>query len=494
VTIAVGKVSITVADYMVCLDAKNLTVTGGDVELISGIDSISLVAGEMVISGGSVVAKSDYAGIISDKLTVSGGSITASGGTYGISTLAGCNITGGRVTVLDGGLFSMMSEGMEGDPVTLGESMQIIQPQGAVIGVVDNGSGADYGVLDEDGAFVSSFVIGCGHDWADGVCVHCGEKLHIKAEGFTLSFENEILVNFYYSTSAVGTGVEYGVLEFLEEPQEVSYEAAANTYVSQYVPESGFYMGQSWGIPAKEMGDKRYYVAYVKLADGTYIYTDVCSYSPADYAYNKLADEDADPDLKALCVALLNYGAEAQKYFGYRTDSLMNAGLTEEQKALVAYFDWNMFIGAEEWDKDTVFESTGGFASKYASVSFEGALAVNYYFTPSVDADEMNLYYWSPSIYEWVDALTPETSLGCVQMEKQANGSYWAQLTYLPAKWIDDTIYVAATYEKDGVTYCTGIIAYSVGTYCSRKADGPMGGLAFATVAYGYYADRYFSA
>lgn len=137
---------------------------------------------------------------------------------------------------------------------------------------------------------------------------------------------------------------------------------------------------------------------------------------------------------------------------------------------------------------------SGGFASKYASVSFEGALAVNYYFTPSVDADEMNLYYWSPSIYEWVDALTPETALGCVQMEKQANGSYWAQLTYLPAKWIDRTIYVAATYEKDGVTYCTGIIAYSVSTYCSRKADGPMGGLAFATAAYGYYAGTYFSA
>ena len=136
---------------------------------------------------------------------------------------------------------------------------------------------------------------------------------------------------------------------------------------------------------------------------------------------------------------------------------------------------------------------TGGFASKYASVSFEGALAVNYYFTPSVDADEMNLYYWSPSIYEWVDALTPETALGCVQMEKQANGSYWAQLTYLPAKWIDDTIYVAATYEKDGVTYCTGIVAYSISTYCLNQADGPMGDLAFATAAYGCFARWYFS-
>lgn len=493
VTISGGKVSITVEDYMVCLEAKNLTVTGGDVELISGIESISLVAGETVISGGSVVAKSDYAGIISDKLTVSGGSLTASGGTYGISTSAGCDITGGRVTVLDGGLFSMMSEGVEGDAVTLGESMQILQPQGAVIGVVDNGSGVDYGVLTEDGEYVASFVIGCGHDWEDGACVHCGEALTVKAEFFTISFENEILVNFYYSSAAAGTAEEHGVLEFREEPQEVSYEAATIAYISEYIPETDLYMSQSDGFPAKEMGDKRYYAAYVKLADGTYIYSDAYAYCPVDYAYNKLADENADLDLKALCVAMLNYGAEAQKYFGYRTDSLMNAGLTEEQKALVADFDWGMLIGAEPSDKDTVFEPTGGFASRQASVSFEGALAINYYFTPSVDADNMTLYYWSPSIYEWVDALTPETSLGYVQMEKQANGSYWTQLTHLPAKWIDDTIYVAATYEKDGVTYCTGIIPYSVCTYCSKKADGPMGGLAFATAAYGYYADAYFA-
>ena len=31
---------------------------------------------------------------------------------------------------------------------------------------------------------------------------------------------------------------------------------------------------------------------------------------------------------------LLNYGAAAQTYFGYRTDALVNAGLTEEQRAL----------------------------------------------------------------------------------------------------------------------------------------------------------------
>ena len=493
VTISGGKVSITVENNMICLYTVNLTVTGGDVELISGAESESLAAANTVISGGSVVAMSDFAGVFSDKLTVSGGSLTASGGTYGISTNAGCNITGGRVTVLDGGLCSMMVEGVEGDPVTLGGNMQILQPQGAVIGELEYEYGSDYCVLDENGAFVSSFVIGCDHDWADGACVHCGEKLYIKAEGFTLSFENEILVNFYYSTSVDGPGVEHGVLVFREEPQEVSYEAAADSYISQFAPQCGFYMIQSEGIPAKEMGDKRYYVAYAKLADGTYVYSDVCGYSPADYAYNKLADEDTAWDLQALCVAMLNYGAEAQKYFGYRTDSLMNAALTPEQQALAAQFEWDMLYGAVESDRDTSFIKTEGFDAMGLSVSFEGALAVNYYFVPSVDVDNMQLYYWTQDFYDYVDSFTPETALGDVEVKKLANGTFWAQLTDIPAKGIDDTIYVAATYEVDGVTYCTGIVAYSISTYCLNQADGPMGDLAFATAAYGCFARWYFS-
>jgi hypothetical protein len=33
---------------------------------------------------------------------------------------------------------------------------------------------------------------------------------------------------------------------------------------------------------------------------------------------------------------MLNYGAAAQNYFGYRTDDLMNADLTQAQKALAS--------------------------------------------------------------------------------------------------------------------------------------------------------------
>jgi hypothetical protein len=45
----------------------------------------------------------------------------------------------------------------------------------------------------------------------------------------------------------------------------------------------------------------------------------------------------------------------------------------------------------------------------------------------------------------------------------------------------------------DGVTYCTGVIPYSISTYCRNNAEGAMGDLAYATAVYGYYADNYFA-
>ena len=47
-----------------------------------------------------------------------------------------------------------------------------------------------------------------------------------------------------------------------------------------------------------------------------------------------LAREDASPELKTLLVDLLCYGAAAQEYAGYSTDSLVTANLSANQLAL----------------------------------------------------------------------------------------------------------------------------------------------------------------
>ena len=59
--------------------------------------------------------------------------------------------------------------------------------------------------------------------------------------------------------------------------------------------------------------------------------TDV--YSIAQYAYSQLEKTESSHDLKTLCADLLVYGTKAQLYKNYRTDSLGDGAMTEEQRA-----------------------------------------------------------------------------------------------------------------------------------------------------------------
>jgi hypothetical protein len=208
----------------------------------------------------------------------------------------------------------------------------------------------------------------------------------------------------------------------------------------------------------------------------------------------------ADENLKALCVAMLNYGTAAQVFFGYRTDDLMNAGLTDEQKALVSPYDASFFKGAVAADsaKTVNFtKTTTGFASRSASVSFEGAFSINYYFAPSVPvATSLTLFYWTPADYAAADVLTMRNASGSMPMVAGTDGTYWGQVSGIAAKNLDETYYVAGIYtDAEGNTYCTGVIAYSLSKYCLSKAvDGNgMQQLASATAMYGYYAKLYFT-
>ena len=349
-----------------------------------------------------------------------------------------------------------------------------------------------------------------GHFFVSGACARCG--VHdpsdvdpsmiptLKGSGFTLSFEDEILVNFYYTAVNTDDILEQGMLVFYSDPGSADVAKADDSYIGSYVESSGAYIATTDGIAAKEMGDNRYYCAYAKLYDGTYAYSPLYQYSPKKYATNLLAKASTSAKQKALCVAMLNYGAAAQNFFGYKTDDLMNAGLTAEQKALVAAYDASYFTGTVPVDANKVGEFTAttvGFSGKSASVSFEGAFSINYYFTPNATADgSVVMYYWNPEDYKAATVLSAENATGAVPMELQTSGAYWAQVSGIAAKSLDDTYYVAAIYtDANGNSYCTGVIAYSLSRYCmnNAKPGKDMQELAANTAMYGYYAKQYFT-
>jgi hypothetical protein len=290
------------------------------------------------------------------------------------------------------------------------------------------------------------------------------------------------------------------MLVFNSNPATPSIGTADEVYsTATYNSANGRYMATTDGIAAKDMGNTRYYVAYAKLSNGAYVYSKAYDYSPKKYALNMLGKTSTSDKQKSLCVAMLNYGAEAQKYFGYKTNDLMNASLTAAQKALVISYDASLFKGAIPANNSKIgnFAATAtGFSKKTATVSFDGAFAINYYFTPNADVDNnITFYYWTADAYNAAGTLTPSNASGKLTMEDNGNGVYWAQLSGIAAKQLDDTYYVAGIYTSDTAVRSTGVIAYSLSKYCINNAkDGnTMQGLAGAAAMYGYYAKAYFA-
>lgn len=91
--------------------------------------------------------------------------------------------------------------------------------------------------------------------------------------------------------------------------------------------DAGSYMYYYTGIAAKEMGDE---VTLTILRGDTPVST--CTESVRTYAHRLLGNSSFSKWYTTV-VDMLNYGAAAQTYFGYNTGDLVNAGLTEEQKA-----------------------------------------------------------------------------------------------------------------------------------------------------------------
>lgn len=353
-------------------------------------------------------------------------------------------------------------------------------------------------------SFYSNDVNATGHTYVNGVCTGCGEispedlpQLVLKYP--SLSFEGEVYCNIYFAVENL-TDVDVtklGLLCFAENLPNGTVADASEVLPGAILGKDGLYNVRTSGICAKNLGDTIYFKVYLQLANGKYIYSDMRSYSAVEYAKDRLANSQ-NANMKALCVAMLNYGAAAQQYFGYNTDTLANADLTDEQKALANAYSSDMIqpIVPVDSGKASLFANNGlGFGTRYPSVSFEGTFSINYIFAPKLSVDaNMTLYYWNAEDYAAAETLTKENATGSIVMDAQGD-VYKGTVSDIVAKELDKTIYVAGVYESDGTTYSTGVLPYSIGAYCLdriAKGEANMQALAQATAVYGYYAKTYF--
>lgn len=226
----------------------------------------------------------------------------------------------------------------------------------------------------------------------------------------------------------------------------------------------------------------------------------IAGYNAVAYARSILKNSTND-SVKSLVVSMLNYGAQAQLYFGHDTDNLMNNLLTEEHQGLVRGYEQSMMDSVVSVDSQKAGSLTYNglsYTRRYTTVSFDGAFSINYYFTTAnVPQGDVKMYYWTREAYEAATILSPKNASGSFVMTSTGiENQYWAEVSGIAAKDMDQTIFVAGFYSCDGTTYSTGVRNYSIGRYCqgiAAKDDSAQQLLAQATAVYGYYAKEYFA-
>lgn len=344
------------------------------------------------------------------------------------------------------------------------------------------------------------------HTYFDGFCEVCGAKEpvvlpEINAKYAFMDAKEEIRYTVAFAANNFESinPAEMGILVLDENNPDLGINDAKEVSVGAYA-EGGMMFADTNAVHPMTLGDTAYLRVYAKLADESYVYSDIITYNAVQYAGSVLKNPNSSSTEKALMVALLNYGAELQLHFGYNTQSLANAGLSAAQKAMAADYRPDMVTNFAKVDnaKAGEFVRAGKSAMLYPTASFENSLfSITYNCKLRAAAEgEVTLYYWDSAAYDSASNLTKENATGNVVMTLAEDGTYSGDITGIAAKDINDTIYVSVVYTSDSAECCTGVTSYSLAEYLKVNAGNSasdINSLAQAAVVYGYYAKSCFA-
>ncbi len=139
---------------------------------------------------------------------------------------------------------------------------------------------------------------------------------------------------FRYKVAFTAEGLEdfsvndMGLLMFERNVAQPTIEYAEKVIDGARI-EGNYIVVETDVIEAQKLVDTIFFRAYAKVDENTYVYSDIVSYSAVRYATSVINSKYAPASEKAQMTALLNFIAAAQKYHGYKTENLANAGLAK---------------------------------------------------------------------------------------------------------------------------------------------------------------------
>lgn len=347
-------------------------------------------------------------------------------------------------------------------------------------------------------------ILSCDHIKRNsgGVCVVCS---HVEAipsvtlKYAELTLEEKLRYRVYFDTENLDDLSEsnMGIAVFESADSEGTVETASRLYSSKKA-ENGYLFAETDPLYAHTLSDTVYFRAFATLSDGSYVYSDLMSFSGSQYAQSVIRQSNSPYDEKALMVSLLNYGAELQKFYDYNTDRLMNADLTEKEQAYALSYSPQMLKKSERVST----EKAGEFLKNaqnivfYPIVKYDCELFGFEVVLKSKDAvGNADFFYWEESAFESCDVLTRENASGSVPFSN-VDGQYHVSLYDVYAKDLSDTLYIAMQYRNEADKLCsTGILSYSVADFMSVDAENENSEnhtLAKSALVYAYYAESFF--
>lgn len=308
----------------------------------------------------------------------------------------------------------------------------------------------------------------------------------VKFYSASVVFESSLTINFIAKAADLqGYDTVFVVFE-----REYADGRKVTTTEWDYKINGNYYVFKYNNIAAKEMGDTVKATLYA-VKDGVKYSNNTVGYSILKYATNLLGKSTTNPKFKTVLVDMLNYGSAAQKYFNYNASNLVNAGLTEEQKALAS---WN----GTDIELNTVksYERLENEKAKFNSISllFEDVITIKYILDLSSYTDDMSELSF---VIRYKDSLGYDREKVVPFSEFVNNGNFYTvSFTDIPVK--DMSIEVKATIYKNygdmDSTQVSGTTTYSIESYAYSKATSTNKNLAYlvkSMIAFGNSTKAY---
>ena len=283
-------------------------------------------------------------------------------------------------------------------------------------------------------------------------CSKCNEDLGIEdevkpltsIESWSLTLGDDVSVNFQVDVRAS-----------IKDTAKIHLTTVSGTTiysVSELTPVEGDIYHISVKLSAMQMIDG----ISVKIVNGAES-TEVKTYSVRAYA-DTILSGNYDEATKAMVRAMLHYGAAAQTYFGYKADTLVNAGMDAPATTVPTVAKAPTYTGSVE-----------GITYTGATLVLRDKIAVRYYF--DVDGELSDYTFTKDAI-----ACTPE---------KKGDG-YYIEVADINPQDLENSYTVKV---NDGLTVVYSPMNYIVNMY--KNGSEKLQALMLATYAYYQAAEAY---